>query len=651
MLGTNQGWRLNGAFLMLLVLGILILSRVYLFATTWGEPYRQQSIKENLRLFELPANRGDIYDCQMNLLASSVPLYELRVDFGVQTMADTAFNRQVDELATGLEALFGDIPRLAWKAKLIQARYAKHPSRYWLLRKEVSFGTMAKVRKLPLLRDESNMRGGLVVVQTNRRVMPYGDLAARTIGYLKNDTARIGIEKGLDTLLAGQPGLVLKQRMGGGVWKPLGDGVQRQPRHGKSVVTTLDIRLQEIAHESLVHAMHQHQARLGCALLLETATGKVRAMVNLVKNQKGDGLGEWNQVAYGYPVEPGSVFKLASLMAGLADGYWTLSDTVDMGSYQFTAGSYQIQDDHRYGSRMSVEEIFSKSSNVGISKLLHRGYAGQPKKYFDRLRAFGLDQRMSLPLLEDPQPLYRDPENQGWSVSDLYSTGIGYSMQITPLQLLTFYNAVVNGGIRQEPSLVEGRAKTQGKRILEKSQAEAARRMMRRVAIDGTVKEQMKGLTFGIGGKTGTARLRNAQGATAANRHRAMFIGYFPDPDPQYTCLVMIEEPSAGAYYASLVAAPVFRDIAEQTMALKEFRGNSTKALAQHQSLQSTQPSPPSDLSSLDQLVGMEASAAVWALERQGYTVSVQGSGRVRRCMGNLQNHKPGQRVTLLLGS
>jgi hypothetical protein len=113
----------------------------------------------------------------------------------------------------------------------------------------------------------------------------------------------------------------------------------------------------------------------------------------------------------------------------------------------------------------------------------------------------------------------------------------------------------------------------------------------------------------------------------------------------------MIEEPSAGAYYASLVAAPVFRDIAEQTMALKEFRGNSTKALAQHQSLQSTPPSPPSDLNSLDQLVGMEASAAVWALERQGYTVSVQGSGRVRQCMGNLQNRKPGQRVTLLLGS
>ena len=179
---------------------------------------------------------------------------------------------------------------------------------------------------------------------------------------------------------------------------------------------------------------------------------------------------------------------------------------------------------------MSVEEIFSKSSNVGISKLLHRGYARNPKAYFDRLQAFGLGRRMKLPLLEDPRPLYRNPEHRGWSASDLYSTGIGYSLQITPLQLLAFYNGVVNGGIRQEPSLVEATSLPRGTRILEKDHAEAARRMMRRVAVDGTVKEQMKGLTFGIGGKTGTARLRNEQGLTSENRHRAMFIGYFPDP-------------------------------------------------------------------------------------------------------------------------
>jgi len=649
-IGTNQGWRLNGTFLVLLVLALVILTRVYLYATTWGEAYRAQSVKENLRLFDLAANRGDIYDCQMNLLASSVPMYELRIDFGVQTMVDSAFDRQVDELAAGLSDIFPDVSRLLWKTKLIQARYAKNPNRYWLLRKGVSFGTLAQVRKLPMLKDESTLRGALVAIQTNRRVMPYGDLAARTIGYLKNDTSRIGIEKGLDTVLAGTPGLVLKQRMGGGVWKPMGDGIQRDPKHGQSVVTTLDIRLQEIAHESLIKAMESHKARLGCAILLETRTGKVRAMVNLVRNQKGEAYGEWNQVAYGYPVEPGSVFKLASLMAGVADGHWNLNDTVEMGSYVFNSGSYQIQDDHRYGSSMSVEEIFSKSSNVGISKLLHRGYSGQPKRYFDRLRAFGLDRRINLPLLEDPRPLYRDPEHRGWSASDLYSTGIGYSMQITPLQLLAFYNGVVNGGVRQEPSLVEGLSQPKGTRILEKRHAAAALRMMRRVAVDGTVKEQMKGLTFGIGGKTGTARLRNEQGSTSENRHRAMFIGYFPDPDPQYTCLVMIEEPSAGIYYASMVAAPVFRDIAEQTMAIKEYRPNLRKASLQGRSTTVVEVNE-SPIQSPDELIGMDASAAIWALERQGYIVSVQGNGRVRRFWGNLNSNKPGQRVTLLLGS
>jgi membrane peptidoglycan carboxypeptidase len=223
-------------------------------------------------------------------------------------------------------------------------------------------------------------------------------------------------------------------------------------------------------------------------------------------------------------------------------------------------------------------------------------------------------------------------------------------MQITPLQLLAFYNGVVNHGIRQEPCLVEGSSKPRGTRILEKRHAEAARRMMRRVAVDGTVKEQMKGLTFGIGGKTGTARLRNEQGSTSENRHRAMFIGYFPDPDPQYTCLVMIEEPSAGIYYASMVAAPVFRDIAEQTMAIKEYRPNIQPSIPS-KGISKTVETHEVRVQSPDDLIGMEASAAVWALERQGYLVSVQGKGRVRRFLGNLNSNKPGQRVTLLLGA
>jgi membrane peptidoglycan carboxypeptidase len=204
--------------------------------------------------------------------------------------------------------------------------------------------------------------------------------------------------------------------------------------------------------------------------------------------------------------------------------------------------------------------------------------------------------------------------------------------------------------VRQEPSLVEGPSKPKGTRILEKRHAAAALRMMRRVAVDGTVKEQMKGLTFGIGGKTGTARLRDQRGSTSENRHRAMFIGYFPDPDPQYTCLVMIEEPSAGIYYASMVAAPVFRDIAEQTMAIKEYRPNLQRTASQG-AIASTVETTDARIQSPDDLIGMEASAAVWALERQGYLVSVQGNGRVRRFWGNLNSNKPGQRVTLLLGS
>jgi membrane carboxypeptidase/penicillin-binding protein len=262
---------------------------------------------------------------------------------------------------------------------------------------------------------------------------------------------------------------------------------------------------------------------------------------------------------------------------------------------------------------------------------------------------------------------------------------------------------VVNEGVRVEPSLLEEiqrekvhgsstqrgslgawlssneeeeadlvfktkNATVQGRRILDRNQALAARRMMRRVAIDGTVKEQMKGLTFGVGGKTGTARLRDGSGKTMSNRHRAMFIGYFPDPNPRYTCLVMLEDPRGGLYYASQVAAPVFRDIAEQTMAIKEFqRIPSTQVVSKNKEprqrggIGSGVEWNKVQLKEVNDLMGMDAAAAVWALESKGYRVSLQGTGKVRQCMGLLEAikngergipaAKPGQRVMLLLGS
>jgi len=430
------------------------------------------------------------------------------------------------------------------------------------------------------------------------------------------------------------------------------------------VVTTLDIRLQEIAHQALSKAMHAQGAMKGCAILMETGTGKLRAMSNMVRkpNKGGDSssIGEYDQVAYGIGVEPGSVFKLVALTAGLSDGFWNLEDSIAMPDYTFQTGSFRLVDEHTYGPWMTVEQIFAKSSNVGIARLLHQHYGRRPQAFLDKLKAFGLMETTPLPLLNEPRPVFRNASSPEWNPVDLYATGIGYSMLITPLQLLTFYNAVVNEGIRVAPTLLEpgqvlGGDKgmpfmvelAAGRRILKVEHARAACRMMRKVAVDGTVREQMKGLTFGVGGKTGTARLRDARGKSSSDRHRAMFVGYFPDPNPRYTCLVMLEEPSNGLYYASQVAAPVFRDIAERTMAVKGYAGRKADPSALKDGVLARR----RPIRSAEDLVGMDAAAAVWALESRGYRVTVRGTGRVKQCMGVLLSHaKPGQRVMLQLG-
>ncbi len=704
-----RGWRVNLAFLGLMFLGIAVFWRASNLIGSEGEPYLLQATESNRKLFEIPANRGDLYDCKMNLLASSVPLYELRVDFGVDAMHDTAFYRLLDSLSYGLANLFPKKNHLEWRRDLVSAKRSKPVKRYWFLQKEVSFGTYEQVRALPMmgLQAETKRLGGLIAVQTNRRVLPYGDLAARTIGYIRQAKARVGLEAGMDSVLSGVPGLALKQRMGGGVWKPVDQKFQKEPRHGVPVVTTLDIRLQEIAHQALSKAMNAQGAMKGCAILMETRTGKIRAMSNMVRKSPRGGdsssVGEYDQVAYGIGVEPGSVFKLVALTAGLSDGFWTVEDSIAMSNYTFQVGSFKLVDEHTYGPWMTVEEIFAKSSNVGIARLLHRHYGQRPEDFFAKLKAFGLEQTMNLPLHLDPKPQFRTTALKDYNNSDLYSTGIGYSMLITPLQLLCFYNAVVNEGIRVEPSLLEeieykkiqkptlqwgflgawskrdgvieddldlkpDGADPKGRRILDRYKALAARRMMRRVAIDGTVKEQMKGLTFGVGGKTGTSRLRDGSGKTMSNRHRAMFIGYFPEPDPRYTCLVMLEDPRGGLYYASQVAAPVFRDIAEQTMAIKEFRRIPSTQVASNikapnQGMRNGIEGEWNEvqLNRINDLLGMDASSAVWALESRGYRVSLQGRGKVRQYMGlseattngerGIPAAKPGQRVMLLLGS
>ena len=567
-------WRVYLLYFILCLFGLAIISKSFIIQFKEGDKWRAQAQSFSTKFFDIEAIRGNIYDANGSLLATSLPYYETAMDVNLPSLTDDIFYDKVDSLSKQLSELFKDRSHKEYRKLLTDSR--KNDEHWVVLKRNVSFAELQKMKKFSLFRKGKN-KGGLLYIQTSIRERPFQFLAARTIGKLNmNGTGNsYGLELKYDSILSGKRVHLLMQKIAGSVWRPINDENEIEPEDGNDIVSTIDINVQDVAENSLLNCLRKHGADHGCFILMEIKTGEIKAMANLKRNNRDTSMYLENlNYAVGDPgnMVPGSTFKLPSLVAAMEDYNLKLDEIVDIGDGTCMFGKSKVTDSHHPSkSKLTVQEVFEQSSNVGVTKIITRYYARNPHKYISRLYKMGLNSKLNIDLPGEAQPFIRDTTDKFWSGISLPWISYGYETKITPMQILNFYSAVANNGKMMRPMFVkEIRNKGEILRRFEPevinpaicSQATVikAKTMMEGVVLNGTGKG-LKGSCYQIAGKTGTAQLAIVNGKQT---YQASFVGYFPADNPKYSCIVVISAPIGDAYYGAAVAGPVFKDVADK---------------------------------------------------------------------------------------
>ncbi|MDX9948467.1 MAG: penicillin-binding protein [Bacteroidales bacterium] len=575
-------FRSGVVYLVLILCGIALIVQILVLQYIQKGKWSELSEKYVFKTAEMPANRGDILARDGRLLASSVPYYSIYMDTRSSGMSGETWKNGIDGLSQGLSRYLGVRSASGWKSVITAAR--KRGDRYFLIQKRVDYATLKKIKELPIFR-EGQFRGGLVAQPENRRILPNNELAARTIGYLNQGTegTRVGLEGSFDKELGGKNGMVVKQRLTGGDWITVNNGESIEARDGHDIQTTIDVDLQDVASTALERQLRRHNAHHGCAVLMEVSTGDVRAIANLERADDGSYHETYNY-AIAESTEPGSTFKLATLMAAIEDGVVDTGDIVDTGDGTVRFFNKIVRDTKEDGyGKITVKEVFEYSSNVGTSMIINENYKDNPKAFVNRLYAMKLNQPLDVQIKGEGKPLIRYPGEKFWSGLSLPMMSHGYEVQMTPLQTLAFYNAVANNGKMMRPRFVTAIldngsvVKSFGTEVIinsiaSRSTIRKARAMMEGVVEKGTA-INLKNPEYRIAGKTGTAQIAmNNQGYRRKITYQASFVGYFPAENPLYSCIVVVNAPSNGVYYGNIVAGSVFKEISDKVYATTFYR-------------------------------------------------------------------------------
>jgi cell division protein FtsI (penicillin-binding protein 3) len=680
-------------------LAVVILGKALYLRIVEGDQYEELVEEHTNKDIVIDANRGDILAADYRKLACSVPTYRIHMDMRAHGLTDEVFNANVDSLSYLLSRFYGDRSQAAFKSELKKAR--AEGKRYFMVHpRRISFTELKRIQEFPIFRLGTN-KGGFIPRKYENRKLPFGELAARTVGSLyaeKDLGGRYGLEMAYNNVLRGVPGVSTRTRVSG-YWV---DEEQIEPVDGHDVVTTIDIGLQDVAENALLQQLHAHQADHGCAILMEVETGKVRAIANLGQTNNGRYVEDYNY-AIGEVTEPGSTFKLASMIVALEDGVVKLTDSIETGKGYCYFYDRRMNDSHRGGyGTLSVKEVFEKSSNVGISKIIFDNYRDDPRRYVDRLYSMNLKEPLGLEIKGEKPPFIKYPGEKTWSGVTLPWMSIGYEIQQTPLQVLTFYNAVANNGKMVKPMFVESiqhhgevikeiKPTVLNPSICSLETIEKVHELLVGVVERGTARN-IKSDRYQIAGKTGTAQISNEKTSYSDKKHQASFVGYFPADRPLYSCIVVVNAPSNNVYYANVVAGSVFKEIADRVYA-QSYRNPDVETeyavqLAQHQpyskggrkedlltvftevgvmvkgqelnakwiSASAQEHEVSLKMKSFPEGIvpnvrGMGAKDAVMILENMGLKVSLKGVGAVReQSMTAGQSFKKGSTIYLRLG-
>ena len=630
-----------------------------------GDQYKDMAEKRAFRNFTIPANRGNLYDSNGNLLATSVPKYDIRFD--AVTVNDKIFEENIIPLSKELSKMFGESSASHAK-RLRTARANKH--RYLLIARNLGYSDYVKVKNFPMFKLGAN-RGGLIVEQRTVREHPLGKMGERTVGYERQDEngyyTRVGLEGAFGPYLRGTEGRRLKQRIAKGQWKPISDNNEVEPKDGYDLISTIDVKIQDIAHHALLEQLEKYEADHGSVVVMETSTGEIKAISNLGRTSEGNYFEKLNY-AVGESHEPGSTFKLMAMIVAMEDKVIDTSTVVDTENGIMTIYRRKVRDSKRGGyGKISAAKAMEVSSNVGIVKLIYDNYKDQPQKFVDGLKDMHLHESLGLAINGEGAAYIPEPGDKKWSGLSLPWMAYGYgSIQITPLQTLTFYNAIANGGEMVKPRFIkEVKA---WNRTIEKFEKEVIdpqicspetvakmQDVLKNVVERGTGKS-LYDPDFSMAGKTGTAQTEYWKEGWAQNpQYISSFVGFFPAEEPKYSCIVVIHKPhSKIGYYGADVSGPVFKRIAQKIF-------TDSPVVDEFESLEQLNPEiinsyekyytmAREDKQLMPDLKGLPAMDAISLLENLGLQVKFSGTGEVvQQSVKAGEEIKPNQTVNLKL--
>lgn len=574
-------WRVYLAFGIICLAGLLVILKsfsIQFFEKVEGKTWKEFAQDVTKADRAIPALRGNVYSEDKNLLATSYPVYELRFD--AVSSSDANFYLEVDSLAEVLSNYFGKRTKEEELQRLQEAR--EKGSRYLLIARKVTYPQFQEIKEFPLFR-LGKYKGGFIKIQKNKRIRPFNRLAHRTIGYVREDIS-VGIEGNYDSLLSGVEGRRWEQKIAGGKWIPISDHNLIDPIDGADLQTTLDTYIQDIADNALIKALEKHKADHGCVVVMEVSTGKIKAISNLGVMPSGN-YGELYNYAVGESTEPGSTMKLATLIAALEDGNIKIDDSVNIGNGSIDWYDRTMRDsDHKVSGSFTVKQSFANSSNVALSKIAVENFSKDPAKFVSYLKQIGLTDKVGIDIKGEPMPYVKDPsDKKSWTGITLPWMSTGYELTMVPIQMLSLYNAVANGGRKMRPYLVS-KITQNGKeevvkpvvlidQICSKKTLRDVRLCLESVVSNGTA-SNIKSKHYQIAGKTSTALIADKKHGYKSSQSRrkvyqASFAGYFPADNPKYSCIVVVNAPSNGVYYGGYVAGPVFKEISDKIYAKK----------------------------------------------------------------------------------
>jgi cell division protein FtsI (penicillin-binding protein 3) len=570
--------RLYSVYFLVLFMGLGIVFQIFYLQIFKGEKLKSDANKQIFISKKVLAPRGNIYASneQKTSLALSVPRYKVFVD--LVTIREQDFIENISNLSDSLSVLLARKTSNEWKSDLENQRLDSN--RYFFIARSLRNDQIERLRKFPIF-NLGKYRGGCIILKSNQRVKPYGMLANRTVGYAVENHGKksilVGIEGAFNEYLKGQNGQMLMEKIRGNEWKPVDDELSIEPIPGSDVYTSIDVNIQDVAESALLKQLREQKAQKGCAVLMEVKTGFVKAIANLSFDPKTETYFEAQNHAVGLASEPGSTFKLASLLVALEQGKVEITDSVDMtGRYEFY-NNYLTDGGKIYG-RNTIQDAFEKSSNV-ISQIIYDNYKKEPQEFIDGLKEIGIHQKLGLSILGEGMPLIKESSDPTFTGITLPWMSIGYELKMTPLQTLALYNAVANEGTLLQPQFVKcikkgNEVQIEYKpRILNASICSKATLRDLKVMLEGVVErgtaKNIKARGFSIAGKTGTSKI--AQGSKGyGNKYQASFCGYFPSKDPLYSCIVVVQGPTKNIF-GSVVSGTVFKEIADKVYA-QEFQ-------------------------------------------------------------------------------